>query len=552
MDDLTLKKLENFSGRKGPLVLIIMDGIGICENNDTNAFYLAKTPFLDIIQSEWPKKKLYVQLKAHGTAVGLPTDDEMGNSEVGHNAIGAGNVVKQRAALTREAIESKSLFKFQKWENFVSPITSNKKTFHLIGLLSDGYVHSHISHLFGLLYGLKDSGVERVRIHVLFDGRDVPPKSALKYVDDLEKELDAINLAQGFDYRIASGGGRMRVTMDRYNSDWGVVQRGWEAHVCGIPEIFPNYEGFFISTREAVKRARSMDSNLTDQYLPSFVIVDENKHPIGVMENGDGVLCFNYRGDRAIQISKAFDEKAHFNEFMKRCDPQVDFYGILQYDEKEHVPRNFLLDPPRMQNPLTRYLCNEGVKQFAIAETHKYGHVTYFYNGNKDGYIDEKLEKYIEIKSDPSETIKTNPKMKAFEVKEELEKAINSDEFKYLRVNFANGDMVGHTGDINAAIIAAETVDQCVKEVVDSVSNKKGITIITADHGNIEEMRGRFETAHTLNPVMLAIVDSGYNNEYIINERIDRPDLGNIAATILNLLGYEKPDGFKDSLITFI
>ncbi|MFX1274136.1 MAG: 2,3-bisphosphoglycerate-independent phosphoglycerate mutase [Promethearchaeota archaeon] len=552
MADLTLKKLDKFSGREGPLVLIIMDGIGLGEKDDKNAFYLAKTPFLDKIQSEWPKKKLYVELKAHGTAVGLPSDDEMGNSEVGHNAIGAGNVVKQRAVLAKEAIESKTLFKTQKWNDLVSPIIKKKKSLHLIGLLSDGYVHSHISHLIGLLRGARDSGIEKVRIHTLFDGRDVPPKSALKYVDELERELEEINNAQNFDYRIASGGGRMRVTMDRYNSDWGVVQRGWEAHVCGFPEIFPNYEGYFTSTREAVKRARSTDSNLTDQYLPSFVIVDKHKQAIGVMENGDGVLFFNYRGDRAIQISRAFDETEEFNEFLKICEPQVVYYGLLQYDEKEHIPKNYLIDPPKMKTSLTRYLCAEHVKQFATAETHKYGHVTYFYNGNKEGYVDENYEKYIEVKSYPSETIKTNPKMKAYEVRNVLVKAINSNEYKYLRVNFANGDMVGHTGDVNAAIIAAETVDECVKDVVEVVNSKNGITIITADHGNLEEMKGKFETAHTLNPVMFSIIDSGYNNEYMINESIDTPDLGNIAATILNLLGYEKPDTFKESMIKFV
>ena len=552
MGDLTLKKLNNFSGRVGPLVLIIMDGVGLGEKNDKNAFYLAKTPFLDKIQSDWPKKKLCTRLKAHGTAVGLPDDNEMGNSEVGHNAIGAGNVVKQRAVLAKEAIESKSLFQTKKWQNLTQPIIKNNKTLHLIGLLSDGYVHSHISHLFGLLHGSEASGVKKLRIHVLLDGRDVPPKSALKYVDELENQLGEINKIKGFDYQIASGGGRMRVTMDRYYSDWGVVQRGWEAHVCGIPEILPNYKGYFTSAREAVKCARSTDSNLNDQYLPSFVIVDNDNQPIGVMENGDGVLFFNFRGDRAIEISRAFDEKNLFNEFMKRCDPQVKYYGLLEYDEKEHIPENYLIDPPQMEDCLSQYLCNEKVKQFAIAETHKYGHVTYFYNGNKEGYIDEDFEKYVEIKSDPSETIQTHPKMKAFEVKDELIKAIKSDKYRYLRVNFANGDMVGHTGDINAAIIAAETVDTCVKEVVDTVNSKNGITLITADHGNLEEMEGRFETAHTLNPVMFAIIDSSYNNEYVIDDTISNPDLGNIAATLVNLLGYEKPNGFKDSLIKFL
>ena len=548
---MVLKKLEQFSGRSGPLVLIIMDGIGLGKKDDNNAFYLAKTPFLDKLQAEWPIKKLYAELKAHGTSVGLPTDDEMGNSEVGHNAIGGGNVVKQRAVLAKEAIESKSLFNSQKWKEFTSNIDYNNNTLHFIGLLSDGYVHSHISHLIGLLHGAKDSNLKKVRVHPLFDGRDVPPQSALEYISILEQELEKINSDGFHDYRIASGGGRMRVTMDRYNSDWGVVQRGWEAHVCGFPEKFSGYEGHFKSAEEAVKKARELDPDISDQFLPSFVVVDERENPIGIMKDGDGVVYFNFRGDRAIQISRAFDEGTDFKEFVKICEPKVIYYGLLQYDEKAKIPTNYFIDPPRMKNSLTKYLCEEKINQFAIAETHKYGHVTYFYNGNKEGYVDENYEKYVEIKSDPSETIKDNPVMKAMEVKQEFINAINSNEFKYLRVNFANGDMVGHTGDINAAIIAAETVDGCVKEICDLVSSKNGITIVTADHGNLDEMK-EYQTAHTLNPVMFAIVDSEYNNEYFVNDAIQNPSLGNIAATIVNLLGYQKPEGFMDSLIKFL
>ena len=548
---MTLKKLEKFSGRSGPLVLIIMDGIGLGKKDDNNAFYLAKTPFLDKLQSEWPAKRLYAELKAHGTAVGLPTDAEMGNSEVGHNAIGGGNVVKQRAVLAKEAIESKSLFNSQKWKEFASNIEYNNKALHFIGLLSDGYVHSHISHLIGLLNGAKDSHIKKVRVHPLFDGRDVPPQSALKYIKILEQELDKINSNGTFDYRIASGGGRMRVTMDRYNSDWGVVQRGWEAHVCGFPEKSPEYEGYFRSAEDAIKKARELDPNISDQYLPSFVVVDERENPIGIMNDGDGALYFNFRGDRAIQISRAFDEGTDFNEFVKICEPKVNYYGLLQYDEKAKIPKNFFIEPPRMKDSLTQYLCAEKIKQFAIAETHKFGHVTYFYNGNKDGYVDENYEKYVEIKSDPAETIKDNPIMKAMEVKQEFINAINSNEYKYLRVNFANGDMVGHTGNKDAAIIAAEIVDGCVKEICDLVNSKNGITLVTADHGNLDEMN-EYQTSHTLNPVMFAIVDSGYNKEYVINDAIHEPSLGNIAATILNLLGYQKPEEFMKSLIKFL
>ncbi|MHA1490657.1 MAG: 2,3-bisphosphoglycerate-independent phosphoglycerate mutase [Promethearchaeota archaeon] len=550
MNSLRLNKLGNFNGRDGPLVLIIMDGIGIGRNDDSNAFYLSDTPFLNKLQTICTQKKLYAELKAHGTAVGLPTDNEMGNSEVGHNAIGAGNVVKQRAALTKEAIESKNLFISQKWRKFTKNIRDNNKTLHFIGLLSDGYVHSHITHLFGLLYGAMNSQINKVRIHILLDGRDVPPQSALMYVGELERELNKINENGIFDFQIASGGGRMRVTMDRYNSDWNIVKRGWEAHVCGIPEKYPNYKGYFESAQSAINQARIIDPKISDQYLPSFVVVNENKFPIGKVEDGDGVIFFNFRGDQTLQISKAFDEGNDFKDFTKKCNPKVQYYGLLQYDEITNIPKNYFIDPPIIKNTITRYLCAKKVNQFAIAETHKYGHLTYFYNGNRKGYIDENYENYIEIKSEPSETIEINPEMKAFEVKKVLEMEIISGQYKFLRVNFANGDMVGHTGNRSAAMTAAETVDICVKEIVEIVNKKNGITIVTADHGNIDEMN-EFKTSHTLNPVMFAIVDSGYNNEYVVNDQIEEPALGNIAATILNLLGYEKPEGYMDSLIKF-
>ncbi|MBY9006998.1 MAG: 2,3-bisphosphoglycerate-independent phosphoglycerate mutase [Candidatus Lokiarchaeota archaeon] len=564
MENYNLKKLEHFSGREGPVVLIIMDGIGIGEENDTNAFYQAKTPFLDTLQSE---KKLYLEIKAHGTAVGLPSDNEMGNSEVGHNAFGAGKVPKQRATITKEEIESKCLFGSEKWNVFSDIINQNSKKLHLIGLLSDGYVHSHISHLIGILNGAKDSGIKTVRIHPLLDGRDVPPKSALKYIDSLEAEMKIINESGDFDYRIASGGGRMRVTMDRYNSDWNVVKRGWDAHVCAIPDQFSGYNGFFTSATEAITKARELDPNLTDQYLPSFVITDEANIPIGKMEDEDGVIYFNYRGDRAIQISKAFDQGTEFKDFEKKCNPNVLYYGLLQYDEKEQIPKRFFIDPPVIKNTFIDYLSAEKVPMFAVSETFKIGHLCYFFWGNRDMIVKTdqiKKEGYeirsskssfnediIEIISFKSELIEENPKMKALEIKNELLDAIKSNKYKFLRVNITNCDMVGHTGNKISAITAAEIVDSCVKEIVDLVNDMNGITIITADHGNLEDMSPQWNTSHTCNPVMFNIVDSQYKGEYKINIELNNPGLGNVAATILNLLGFEKPEDYKKSLIKF-
>jgi len=549
MEKYKLQKLDKFSGREGPLVLIIMDGVGLGEKNNKNAVYLANTPYLDRLQKECSEKNLYTKLKTHGTAVGLPTDKEMGNSEVGHNALGTGRIIKQRATLAKEATLSGNLFKTDKWINLMEKIKGEETTLHFFGLLSDGYVHSHISHLFGLLEGARDSNIKIVRVHTLLDGRDVPPQSALHYIDQLENKLEKINVNGSFDYQIASGGGRMRVTMDRYYSDWEVVRRGWDAHVCGIPEQHSDYKGWFKTATEAIKRARDIDPDISDQYLPSFVIVDENKNSIGKMNDGDGVINFNFRGDRAIEISQAFENKDY--NFKKKCHPQVHYYGLLQYDKKMNLPNNYFIDPPEVDDPLSKYLCNEHIKQYALAETHKFGHITYFWNGNKEGYVCKDYEKYVEIKSDPSEMIENNPKMKAIEVKEELIKTLESQAFDFLRVNWANGDMVGHTGNIQSAINAVETVDQCVKDAVDKVMELGGIAVVTADHGNLEEMDMKHKTAHSLNPVMFGIIDSNYNGEYQIRKDLKELGLGNVAATLLNLMGFKKPDSFMESLITF-
>jgi len=562
-----LEKLENFSGREGPLVLIIMDGVGLGKQDKNNAFYLANTPYLDKLQSKWPEKNLYAELIAHGTAVGLPTDSEMGNSEVGHNAIGSGIVPKQRASLAKEAIFSKDIFKIPAWEKITNHLKENDKTLHFLGLLSDGYVHSHITHLFGLLDGATDSKIEKVRIHTLLDGRDVSPQSAGEYIDELERKLREINEINGYDYQIASGGGRMRVTMDRYNSDWDVVRRGWEAHVCGIPERFPSYKGYFSSAQNAINQARIIDPDIIDQFLPSFVVVNEGKFPIGKMEDGDVVINFNFRGDRAIQISRAFDEGENFKEFEKKCNPAVSYIGLLQYDDKLKIPESFFIPPPKIDKTIVDYLYEENVPMFAISETHKIGHLTYFFCGNRDlktkseeiEQHDTKMimshssnnEIYFEVVSDPAAEIKDKPKMKAYEIKSVLTKAIVSGKYKFIRVNFANGDMVGHTGIKSAAMIAAETVDECVKDVVELVETLNGIAIVTADHGNLEDMEGKWNTSHTLNPVMFAIIDKNYNGEYVIRDDLDNPALGNIAPTILNLLGYQKPEKFLDSLISF-
>lgn len=540
---LNLKKLKNFNGRSGPLLLIIMDGVGIGKKYDGNAVYKANTPVLDnLFQS-----KLYTQLKAHGTAVGLPSDDDMGNSEVGHNAIGAGRVFAQGAKLVNASIESGEIFKSDIWKNVVGHEQKNK-TVHFIGLLSDGNVHSHIDQLFALINQCKIEGVQKVRLHVLLDGRDVPGKSALKYLKMTEELLTSINSDSKYDYRIASGGGRMKVTMDRYNADWTIVKKGWDAHVLGIGRKFS-------SAIKAVETFYAEDEKIIDQYLDSFVIIDGNNKPIGTIEDGDSVVFFNFRGDRAIELSKAFEEK-DFKFFDRVRVPSVFYAGMMQYDGDLLIPKNYLVFPPSIERTISEYLCNEKVKTFAISETQKYGHVTYFWNGNRSGYIDESLEAYIEIPSDRIEFDKA-PKMKAYEITEKTTELLKSGKYRFGRINFPNGDMVGHTGNFDAAVIAVESVDECVGRLLKVIDEVNGLAIITADHGNSDEMYTEKDgvktpkTAHTLNPVPFVIYDPQYNNEYQMRDVKDT-GLSNMAATILNLLGYEKVEDYNESLIQFV
>lgn len=538
---LSLEKNLKFSGRKGPLFLIIMDGVGLGKEYEGNAVYKAKTPVLDNLL----KRELVTKLKAHGPAVGLPSDDDMGNSEVGHNAIGAGRVFAQGAKLVDQSITSGAIFKSAAWQKMIVRGQEGGAV-HFIGLLSDGNVHSHINHLFALINNCAQNNVRRVRVHALLDGRDVGEKSALEYIKPAQELLDKISKEKGYDYKIASGGGRMVTTMDRYNADWEVVKRGWDTHVLGNARKFK-------SAAEAIETLYAEDPKITDQYLGQFVIVGDNGEPVGKIEDGDSVLNYNFRGDRAIEISRAFDDK-DLDTFERGAVPDVFYAGMMEYDGDLHIPKNYVVEPPKIDRTLSEYLCAAKVKMFAVSETQKFGHVTYFWNGNRSGYIDKSLETYVEIPSDRIEFDKA-PKMKAREITDKAIELLKSGDYKFGRINLANGDMVGHTGNMEAAIVAMETVDSCVGRLVQVVEEMNGIAVITADHGNLDEMftvkdgKKTPKTAHTLNPVPFIIYDPGYKGEYTM-ANIQDPGLANIAATLLNLLGYEKVADYDASLIT--
>ena len=548
-----LNKLSQFKGVSGPVLTSVMDGVGIAPDTVANAVTGAYTPTLDMLMAKYPT----VKLKAHGTAVGLPSDDDMGNSEVGHNALGAGQVFAQGAKLVSQSIESGKMFASDTWQTIVSNVKANASTLHFLGLFSDGNVHSHIDHLKAMILQAKAEGIGKVRVHILIDGRDVGETSALEYIDPFEAFLSDLRDAS-FDIKIASGGGRMKITMDRYEADWSMVERGWQTHVLGEGRAFA-------SAAEAVKTYRE-EYKVIDQDLPPFVIA-ENGAPVGTVENGDSVIFFNFRGDRSIEISKAFDApEGAFDKFDRKRVPTVVYAGMLEYDGDLHIPQRYLVSPPEITNTMSEYLADSGVNQLAISETQKYGHVTYFWNGNRSGKFSDELETYIEIPSDVV-PFEQRPWMKCAEITDKLIECIESGKYQYLRVNFPNGDMVGHTGSLLATRCSMEALDLQLARILAAVDKAKGVALITADHGNADEMyeidkksglpkadkNGNYKakTSHTLNPVPCIVYDNFYADQYTVKEDNGDFGLSNVAATMVNLMGYEAPDMWDESILEF-
>lgn len=538
MSDLSLKALAGYKAFPGPVLTVVMDGVGLGPKDESDGVAMAYTPVLD----ELLKGDLVRSLKAHGTAVGLPTDGDMGNSEVGHNALGAGRIFSQGAKLVNEAINNGTIFQGESWRTIQQRVEQGG-TLHFIGLVSDGNVHSHVGQLNRLLVQCSDEGFKKVRVHGLLDGRDVAPISGLEFFGPLEEKLAALS-TNGKDYCVASGGGRMIVTMDRYEADWSVVEKGWQAHVLGVGRGFS-------SACEAIQTYYNEDPECMDQYMDSFV-VERDGRAVGTIEDGDAVILFNFRGDRAIELSRAFDDEV-FTAFDRIRRPDVFYAGLMQYDGDAKIPPHYLVEPPTIDKTLGEYLCAEGVATFAIAETQKFGHVTYFWNGNKSGYINEELEKYVEIESDKI-TFDLRPWMKAAEVTDQLITAIQSGKYKNIRVNYANGDMVGHTGVPVSVRIAVETVDLMLRRLLPVLKKAQGIAVITADHGNADcmwtEKNGicTAMVAHTKNPVPFVVKDFSGSNTFVL-QSVEGAGLANVAATVFNLLGFEAPVDYEPSLL---
>jgi 2,3-bisphosphoglycerate-independent phosphoglycerate mutase len=520
------------------VVLCILDGVGWGRRDDTDAVASARMPHFDALRAQNPWRLL----RAHGRAVGLPSDADMGNSEVGHNAMGAGRVIDQGATLVDRAIQTGEIFQSAAWKELVAC-----PTLHLVGLVSDGNVHSHVDHLLALVRRAHADGVGRIRVHGLTDGRDVSARSALRWVEPLEAELATLP-----DACVASGGGRMQITMDRYEADWAMVERGWRCHVRG--------EGRgFASATEAIQTFYAESETVDDQWLPAFV-VHRNGRPAGPIESGHAVCLFNFRGDRAIELSRAFEEGPSFAGFDRGPVPRVVYAGMMQYDGDLKLPRRFLVSPPTIDRTVAQAMAAAGLRSYALSETQKFGHVTYFWNGNRSGKVSEELEEYAEVESDRV-PFDQAPRMKALEITDLAVDAIRSGTHNHVRLNLANGDMVGHTGNFAATVEAMECVDACLGRLVEACRQQNAILLVTADHGNADEMfeldrkgspilvngRRKPRTSHSLNPVPFVLVDPA--GEWRLS---DLPDAGiaSIGGTLLHLLGVPPPADYLPSLVT--
>lgn len=533
-------KLNRFHLAEGvkPLLLVVMDGVGWTTQDHGNAVLHANIPTLRALAEKGP----FRTLKAHGTAVGLPGDGDMGNSEVGHNALGSGQIYAQGAKLVNLSLEDGSIFQSDCWKQLIAHVGA-KGTLHFLGLLSDGNVHSHIKHLEALMTQAKNEGVKRVAVHILLDGRDVGAQTSLTYVDELEAFMAGLN-DESFSSFIASGGGRMLITMDRYEADWGMVEKGWHTHVLGeAPQ--------FASAREAILAARKADPEISDQYLPAFVVARDGK-ALAPVKDGDSFVLFNFRGDRALEISRAFEGGSEFKAFDRVRVPDVFYAGMLEYDGDLHIPKHYLVNPPKIRYTLSEQLIAHGIAEYAVSETQKYGHVTYFWNGNRLEKFSEELEDWDEIPSDLV-TFDKKPWMKAYEITEKLIATMEQGKYGFIRCNFPNGDMVGHTGNYDAAVIAIETVDLCLARLEAACDAAGYSMMVLADHGNCDEMEMPRKkdsdpivpkTSHTLAPVPFAL----YGVEGV---RFREGDFGlaNVAATVADLLRIEPNEHWEPSTI---
>ena len=497
--------------KRKPVMLMILDGFGINENQKGNAIAVANTPNIDKLMKTWPTTKIHTS----GLDVGLP-EGQMGNSEVGHTNIGAGRIVYQELTRITKSIEDGDFFSIKELTEAIENCKKNNSNLHVLGLLSDGGVHSHIRHLFAILELAKRKDFENVYVHCFMDGRDTPPTSGESYIAKLEEKMKEKGVG-----KIATISGRF-YAMDR-DKRWNRIEEAYNAMVNGIGEKATSAIG-------AIEA--SYQKEVFDEFVKPTVICNNDK-PVAKIENNDSVIFFNFRPDRAREITRTLVDK-DFNEFETK-NMNLFYVCFTQYDET--MPNvKIAFKPERLENTFGEYISKNGLKQLRIAETEKYAHVTFFFNGGEEKKYEG--EDRILVPSPKVETYDLKPEMSAVEVTDNVVEAINSGKYDSIILNYANPDMVGHTGSLEAAIKAVETIDGCVGRVVEAIEKQNGVVIITADHGNAEQMidykTGEPHTAHTTNPVPLILVG-------IEGVKLREGRLADLAPTMLDIMELSKP-----------
>ena len=542
---LFLKNLQQYFSGRGPLIQVVLDGWGVGAADQTNAVYRANLPVMSRLIRGCP----YTQLWTHGKYVGLPNEKDLGGSEVGHMTMGAGMVMEQGPTLIQNLLQSSEFFENPVLSRIIQNCVERDTPLHLIGLLSNGNIHSHVDHSEAIIRYAFQSGIRRCYLHALLDGRDVGVQSALDFTEPFEKLFSELKGQRPeIDYAFASGGGREVITMDRDNN-WEKIETGWQIHVQG------QSENQFPSIRDAIEHFRKQNPEIIDQDIPGFVII-RNGEAVGRIEDQHALIFTNFRGDRATEFSQAVlaDDFPYFERY--RC-PEVLFAGMTQYDQDNQIPPDYLVGTPVVEEPFGKRILELGLKQFRLSETQKFAHVTFFYNGGYREPLDPLQENYHFIASDKIPSFAERPAMKAPGISKKAVEFINSGEYQYGLINFANADMVGHTGDFQATVRAVEAVDAALDNIVRAIDAVNGLLVITADHGNADEMlisnqNGTLTTStkHSLNPVPFLIYDPLYNGDYRLKPfgQDYNNNLSNIAATNYLLLGQAVPDDLAPSL----
>jgi len=542
---LFLKNLQQYFSGRGPLIHVVLDGWGVGAADETNAVNMANLPIMSRLIRGCP----YTQLWTHGKYVGLPNEKDMGGSEVGHMTMGAGMVMEQGPTLIQKLLQSGEFFENPVLSRIIQNCVERDTPLHLLGLLSNGNIHSHVDHTEAIIRHAFQSGIRRCYLHALLDGRDVGVQSALDFTEPFENLFSVLKGQRpGIDYAFASGGGREVITMDRDNN-WEKIETGWQIHVQG------QSENQFPSIRDAIEHFRKQNPEIIDQDIPGFVIIRKGE-AVGRIEDQHALIFTNFRGDRATEFSQAVlaDDFPYFERY--RC-PEVLFAGMTQYDQDNQIPPDYLVGTPVVEEPFGKRILELGLKQFRLSETQKFAHVTFFYNGGYREPLDPLQENYHFIASDKIPSFAERPAMKAPGISKKAVEFINSGEYKYGLINFANADMVGHTGDFQATVRAVEAVDAALDNIVRAIDAVNGLLVITADHGNADEMlisnqNGTLEisTKHSLNPVPFLIYDPLYNGDYRLKPfgQDYNNNLSNIAATNFLLLGQAVPDDLAPSL----